>query len=84
MSRRLWWSTCLHGREYFLEVCLEYQIVSIGVNLNLKANEGEVSKRAHLTGVVSFGAGCAEEKYPGENFLDSQIKTRSKNLIKTS
>ena len=35
------------------------------VNLHLKANEGEVSKRAHLTGVVSFGAGCAEEKYPG-------------------
>jgi secreted trypsin-like serine protease len=31
----------------------------------LDANEGEVSKRAHLTGVVSFGAGCAEAKYPG-------------------
>ena len=39
------------------------------VNLHLKANEGEVSKRAHLTGVVSFGAGCAEEKYPGKNFV---------------
>jgi hypothetical protein len=47
----------------------------------LKANEGEVSKRAHLTGVVSFGAGCAEEKYPGKNFV--LIET-GPNLITTS
>ena len=36
--------------------------------MQIQANEGEVSKRAHLTGVVSFGAGCAEAKYPGLDF----------------
>ena len=60
-------------------VCLDLSIfqnlvknirqLSTDVNLHLKANEGEVSRRAHLTGVVSFGAGCAEEKYPGKNLV---------------
>ena len=33
--------------------------------INIQTPEGEQNARAYLTGVVSFGAGCAEKDYPG-------------------